>query len=201
MRWWRWAAVAAAILVGGLLYIWWRCQMPVAGELERLYIDGDRRALIVYHPSWIGDFQQQLTLRFAEGLAGEGWQVRRITAHAERLAALDFDSYDTIVIGTNTYFWRIDWPTRQTLAALPDLTGRNCAGLVSGFGATAEAEAQLTQLLREKGCADPRVHALWLWRPNDETRPDEDNRVVALERAHFLGSAVGKHWSRFILRD
>lgn len=194
-----------ALLGAALGWLSWRMQVPVPGALERLHQDGDRRALIVYHPSTIDDFQQQLTLRFAQGLAASGWQVRRITADAEALAALDLESYDTIVFGTNTYYGAIDRPTRQALDALPPLQRRFCAGLVSGFGDTEAAEAELRERLLEKDCFEPLIWHFWLMRPHDDPGLDpadpRPNREIALELATERAKRSAKWWLRHRVQD
>lgn len=195
----------AALLAVSLGWLSWRIQQPVPGALERLHPDGDRRALIVYHPSYIDDFQQQITLRFAEGLAAAGWQVRRITADPAAIAALDLASYDTIVFGTNAYYWAIDQPTQQVLDALPPLQRRFCAGLVSGFGATEAAEAQLRARLAGKGCFEPLVWTFGLMRPQEDPGLDPDDprphREIALELAAQRARRSAHYWTRYRGQD
>jgi hypothetical protein len=180
-------------------------QVPVPGKLERLYQDGDRRALIIYHPTYRDEFLLRITERFAEGLAESGWQVRRITADPGAVAKLDLDSYDTIVFGTNVIGGAIDQPTQQVLDTLPPLQQRFCAGLISGAADTEAPEAQLRARLAEKGCFEPLVWTFWTERrhmdPFLNLADPRPHREIALQVAWSRAIRSAIWWTRYRVRD
>ncbi|MCC7406271.1 MAG: hypothetical protein IT288_17895 [Bdellovibrionales bacterium] len=146
-----------------------------------------RSALIIMHPSWLDGFQEELTAAFASSLAANGWRVERMRARSDQIPELAH--YQLIVIGTNTYYWRPDLPTKRVLAQL-NLENKRVVGIVSGAGSTDWAVASLRQLLVESHGEVLDVRPFWLWRPNDEMRMDEPNREVAVDLARQFG-----HWA------
>jgi flavorubredoxin len=125
-----------------------------------------RNALIIMHPSWLDGFQEELTAAFAMSLAAKGWRVERMRARSDQIPELA--AFQLIVIGTNTYYWRPDLPTKRVLAQL-NLESKRVVGIVSGAGSTDWAVASLRQLIVESHGEVLEVRPYWLWRPNDET--------------------------------
>jgi hypothetical protein len=165
-------------------------QVESSPHFESLSAGGGQRALIVYHPSTIDTFQQDLTLSFAQGLQEAGWGVDRVTATSA--AAPDLGPYALVAFGTNTYYWAMDWPTRRWIErAGRGLAGKVCAGLVSGFGATEQAERELSAALVTAGCGAAEVRPYWVMRPNDERDTATPNRDVALIQAREQGRRLG----------
>lgn len=146
-----------------------------------------RNALIIMHPSWLDGFQEELTAAFAMSLAAKGWRVERMRARSDQIPELA--AFQLIVIGTNTYYWRPDLPTKRVLAQL-NLESKRVVGIVSGAGSTDWAVASLRQLIVESHGEVLEVRPYWLWRPNDETRMEEPNREVAVDLARQFG-----HWA------
>lgn len=159
------------------------------GPLEHLYPEGSPRALIVYHPSLIDAFQEDLTAAFAKGLHDQGWAVDRQPVSLD--AAPDLRDYSLVVFGTNTYYWRPDLPTKRFLSR-SDLEGKPVVGIVSGAGNTGRAERILRELIEDAHGKVIDVQPFWLWRPNDTARMSEPNKQVAFDKAHKLGASVGK---------
>lgn len=178
-------ALFALILVG------W-CVLSVVVELEvsqqaQTFSNGRPRALILFHPSWVDSFQDELTSSFAQGLTAAGWGVNRMTIDSG--SSPDITDYDLIAFGTNTYYWRPDLPTMRLLAKL-QLAGRRCVALVSGAGSTQRAERLVGELIARAGGSGIEVRPFWLWRPNDESRLAESNRAVALDKAREFGARL-----------
>mgnify|MGYP001571433721 CR=1 FL=1 len=185
--------IIAASIVGILIGIWIVFSVLVELEAfpqkETLYSEGQRRALIIFHPSWKYHFQEDLTSAFAKGLHVAGWAVDRITTGAKDLT--DFYSYDMYVFGTNTYYWRPDLPTKRFLSGI-DLRGKPAVGIVSGPGYTERAEAILKELLVRTNASAVAIHAFSLWSPNKESLIPNFNRQAAVESALKLGEEIGK---------
>jgi hypothetical protein len=176
----------AAVVVGMVVF---GVQLESPPQFESLHAGGAQRALIVYHPSTIDTFQQNLTESFARGLSESGWSVDRVTASSAE--SPDLGPYALVAFGTNTYYWAVDWPTLRWIErAGQGLSGKACAGLVSGFGATEQAERQLHQALTAAGCRTAEVRPFWTLRTNDETDTETPNRDVALRLAREMGKRL-----------
>jgi hypothetical protein len=179
------------VILVALAYITIRCQMEKSSEIEVLYKSSGPRVLIIYHPSYIDRFQQELTAAFAEGAAAHGVGVDRITAQKGILTPELLEQYKAIVIGTNTYYWMIDRPSTRALKSLHSLKHKTCYGLITGFGATENATSELNEYFKNLECEEQVVSSFWVMKPNDESRLDEDNKSVAIENARFLGKRLG----------
>lgn len=153
---------------------------------EVLFEGSGPRALIVYHPSWLDRFQEELTEAFGSGLNRQDWSVDRITAGSP---LPDLTPYALIAVGTNTYYWRPDYPTWNFLKAT-NLMRKPVVGLVSGAGSTDRAVRLLTDAIAQAEGIPVRVEAFWLWRPNDEAQSNRPNRELALEAAEQLGRSM-----------
>ena len=176
---WTWISIAVEI------------EAPFRQEI--LNRGGQHKALIIFHPSWIDHFQDDLTSHFARGLGKAGWTVDRVTASSANPP--NVEGYDLVVLGTNTYYWRPDLPTKSLLAKL-NLKTKLCVGLVSGAGSTGRAERVLKEAIERAHGTVSDIHSFWLWRPNDKKRLQEDNRKVALEQALELGVRIGNNSKR-----
>lgn len=117
-----------------------------------------RNALIIMHPSWLDGFQEELTAAFASSLATKGWRVERMHARSDQPPVLT--SFQLIVIGTNTYYWRPDLPTKRVVAQT-NLEGKRVVGIVSGAGSTDWAVAALRQLIVESRGEVMDVRPFW----------------------------------------
>ena len=190
---WRIVRRTVAVSVIGLLVVWGGISVLVEREVpSKLEVwggVGKMNALILYHPSWLDRFQDDLTMAFGRGLISQGWSVERTTVSSG--LDVDFGRYDLIVFGTNTYYGRPDYPTQNFLARVK-LNGKPVAGLVSGAGDTEQSVAALKELIEKSGGMPVGVKAFWLFRPNDESRMDESNISVAFDSARAFGAEIGR---------
>ena len=169
--------------------------LSIVVERESQYVlealgggSGKGRALVLYHPSRDARFSDDLSLAFAQGLMAAGFTVDRATLTSK--TPPHPEGYAVIGVVSNTYYWTPDLPTLHYLRRAR-LDGTALVGLIGGAGSTGRAQRVLDQALRATGGTVLQTRSFWLWRPNDEARPDEANRQVALDLAKQLGIESG----------
>lgn len=183
------AAALAVLLAVGVLAVSVIVQLEADYAIQELGGPGPARALILYHPSRDAGFSQDLSTALAGGLRASGFAVARATLTAETPARPD--GYGLVAVVSNTYYWAPDLPTLHYLRRAR-LDGIPAVGLIGGAGATGRSERLLREALRNAGATVLETRSFWLWRPNDEERLDEPNRVVALDLARRLGARAAE---------
>ncbi len=147
------------------------------------------RALILYHPSRDAQFSEELTEAIARGFEDAKMTAERRTMTAA--TPVRPEGFDVIAVVSNTFFAQPDWPTERYLKRA-DFKGIPTLGIMAGAGSTERAELTLSRALSDTGADLRGVHSLWIARPNDLARHDEDNRKVAASRARELAFELGR---------
>lgn len=174
------------IVIGAMLLLG-VIALTVAVEIESTYkheiLSGGtaNRALILFHPSRDAHFSDELSISLAEGLKAAGFSVHRATLTSDTPSA--FEGYALIAVVSNTFWWTPDLPTLRYLERAR-FNGVNAIGVIGGGGATERSQRMLDEALRKTGANVIGTRSLWLWRPNDESRPGEPNKQVALQLAN-----------------
>jgi hypothetical protein len=179
------ATAASALILSATIWV----EREARDQRWTLPGNGPDRALVLFHPSRDAAFSDDLSLAVSAGLQGSGFTVDRMTTTAGTPGRPS--GYRVVVIVSNTYFLTPDLPTLRYLKRAR-FDGIPVIGFMAGAGSTARAEAILGRALRSAGASSVSTHSFWLWRPNDETSTGEANRLVALDRAKFLGRCLGK---------
>jgi hypothetical protein len=177
------------LLLIGLIVISISVEREADYKLETLGGDGKARALVLYHPSRDAHFSDDLSMSFSEGLISSGFSVERATITED--TPVEPNGYMLIAVVSNTYYWTPDLPTLHYLDRAR-LDGIPVIGIIGGAGATGRSERLLREALARTGADVLHTQSYWLFRPNDESRMDEANRAVALERARQLGEKYGE---------
>ena len=183
-------------ITGFLLLIWlgltlW-VQRERTGPSWTTPVEDPRgKALILYNPDPIYNLDQQLAEAFTKGLLDNGWESSVIPyADLETSAPLGYDLY---VVLANTYNWAPDRPTRSFVRNSPWLKGKNVVAITLGSGDARRSERLLKEELLESGARLIDARTYWLLRPNDETRLEMSNVVVAREQVRgFAGEVIGR---------
>ena len=174
----------AAILTAGITI---HVQREADPRTETVSETGDRRAVVLFHPSRDAGFSDDLSLAIATKLAEDGFRVDRVTMTGQTPAI--WPGVDIVAVVSNAYFWAPDRPTRHYLARA-DFSGQPVLGVIGGAGATGRSERRLHEALQATGGDVLAVGSAWILRPNDEARMDEDNRTVARDRVVALVAAA-----------
>ncbi len=149
------------------------------------------RALIAFHPGR-GELQTLLQRSLAETMAGEGWRVDLITAHA--FSPCGASGYDLVVLGAPIYNFKPAQPLLDHLDRLTSLAGKPVALILTGGGMTDEAMTMLRRRVQQKGARVVRALELWTGCPNAGRHglddPLEIIRLAALQLARGAGAGA-----------
>lgn len=178
-------AVLAGVFVTGLAAVTVSVEFASPYRSESLGGAGQKRALVLYHPSRDAHFSEELSLAVAAGFKAAGLSVERATM-SNRTPA-DPQGYAIIAVVSNTYFWTPDLPTlrylkRATLDSVPAI------GVIGGAGSTGRSQRLLAAALRRTGARVLDTRSFWILRPNDESRIHEPNRAVARDEARAFAT-------------
>jgi hypothetical protein len=144
---------------------------------------GGYHAVIVHQPNVIDDFIGEMTGAVGKKLQESGWKVTYMTAREDHDLG-QFKDVKLVIIGTNTYYWHPDLPTMNFIKINDEnLKDQNVVVLVGGFGDTRRAEKKMKDIMSKIKANLLAIKSLWIQRPNDEKRMDEDNREVAKDIA------------------
>jgi hypothetical protein len=185
---WILIGLVVAVLVSVLaVTIYVEREAPYRSEVLARGASG--KALILYHPSRDAQFSEELTEAMARGFEDAKMTVERRTMTAETPARPE--GFDVIAVVSNTFYAQPDWPTDRYLKRA-DLKGIPTLGIMAGAGSTERAEATLTKALTRTGADLRGVYSLWISRPNDPARQEEDNRKVAASMARQFAFELGR---------
>ncbi len=188
MKRYRKIGVAAGILA--LLWTFltlWVQFSDQSGVTTIAYPQGDKKALIIFNPDPIYDFDQQISRAFAEGINAKGYSPEIVT-HDQ--APQHFGSYDLLVFCANTYNWAPDWKITNLISAHPELSGKPCIAITLGAGSTKRAMRILEEHIQAQGGQVIGSKTYWLLRPNDESKMDKSNIEVAKDMARQFGQDI-----------
>ena len=146
----------------------------------------DQTALIVFDPDPFNNLDEEVCLSFARALAESNFHVTIMTASkAQKSSGI---SYDLYVYCANTYNWLPDRAILQ-FVQLNRKAHKNkpVVAITLGAGSTGHSQAYFEKQIKTSGGVIQSSHTLWLWRPNDETRPEESNKTIAIGKAYEWG--------------
>ena len=175
------------LLVWGGLTLWVEQERPAPVE-EFQANAAAGRALVLYNPDPIYDLDRQVAMAFASTLNGQGWEVS--VAYPGGVGEGPDTGYELCVFIANTYNWAPDRPTLRYIRKAAWLEGKPVVAITLGSGSTTRSKRLLEAALREKGTRLLASETYWLLRPNDESRMEEPNVQVALEKTRRLALEV-----------
>jgi flavorubredoxin len=159
------AILAFVIVIASVLgFIFIKINSDYVSGIEVLNADGARSALIIYHPG-LSSFMKDITYRFADGLAENGWRVEITTASSQ--APTDLSGYSLLVLGSPVY---ADGPSptiKRHLERIDDLMGIDTVILVTSAGSQGGAEISMQQTVEEHNGSIELVLSLFTMAPND----------------------------------
>lgn len=183
------ALTVGLILLAGAGIFTTLVEMEGDYTLETLGGQGKLKALVLFHPSRDVHFSDELSLALSKGLIAAGMTVHRATLTQDTPESPK--GYALIAVVSNAYWWSPDLPTLHYLARAR-LEGIHAIGLIGGVGASARSQQLLEASLRQTGAKMIGTRSFSLIQSNDETRPSEDNREVALQMATQIGAGAGQ---------
>lgn len=162
-----------------------------AEKMEVLgYENGSYKAVILYDPDPFYNFDEQVCLGMAKGLAENGWQVKVVSVAAAK--EITKDTFDLYGFCANTYNWAPDWTVAKYINGHSALQNAKVVAITLGSGSTDRAQRVLEAKIKAKAAVLLDSKTYWLMRPNDELRLEESNVAVAVDMAYRLGAAVAQ---------
>jgi hypothetical protein len=185
-------ASLAVLLSWAALTVYVERQGP-AQEWE-LGNDGRYEVLIVFDPDPFYNLDEKVCRSFANGLVQNGLSVKIATVAAAE--AIDQREFQTFVYCANTYNWRPDWAVTGFIKTNVAGNNRNAVTITLGAGSTESSRKHLDKLVKGSGSMLLNSYSLWLWRPNDESKPEQPNVALAESMAYTWGVEIGDQLSK-----
>ncbi|MEL6141170.1 MAG: hypothetical protein AAFU67_06100, partial [Bacteroidota bacterium] len=102
------------------------------------------------------------------------------------------DDHHLYVFCANTYNYAPDWGVSRFIKTNHDLLkNKKVVAITLGAGSTESAQKKMEKLIRKKSANLLASKAYWLSRPNDESKPGENNVKVAIDMARKFGQEIG----------
>ena len=178
----------------GILLLWWLLTLFVQQKGPYFNhsfgnIEWTSRALIVYDGDPIYNLDERVCTSFAKGLVVNGMGAQVVSVQA--LQDVSHERFDLLVFCANTYNWAPDRAVTKVIKQM-DIEGRRVVAIVVGSGSTKRAKRLFEETIIEEGGQLLSTETYWLLRPNDESRLQESNVLVAEEMAFEAASNIAK---------
>jgi hypothetical protein len=151
--------------------------------------DGRHEVLIVFDPDPFYNLDEKVCRSFANGLIQTGLSVKVATVAAAE--DLDTNEFQTFIYCANTYNWRPDWAVTGFIKKNKS-KNKQAVNITLGAGSTESSQRYLDELVTDSGFTLLNSYSLWLWRPNDESRPEQPNVEMAESMAYKWGIEIGE---------
>lgn len=171
--------LAVFLFIWIILTVWVQKEGP-AYRVELGNKTAVHKVLIIYDPDPFYNLDQQICESFGAILASQNHKVTIATVAATK--KIDLSSYQLYVICSNTYNWDPDWAIVHFIEKDIILTNKNVIAITLGSGSTAHSQKTLEKLIKHKNGLLIDSKSFWLNKPNDETRLEESNVNIALEK-------------------
>lgn len=148
--------------------------------------DSDKKVLIVYDPDPIYNLDEQICNSLGKAIGESGLSCTVTSVAAVPQAGIA--PYNCVIFCANTYNWRPDWAISNFIKKTQGLEGKQVVAICLGAGSTTAANAKLIEMLSSQGAVVLNNKEWWLMRPNDESRMEEKNSLVAVDQAYQFGA-------------
>jgi hypothetical protein len=150
----------------------------------------EQTVLVTYSPDPFYNLDEQVCASISEAFRQNQWGVTMATIGAAK--RLDLERYDAFVFCANTYNWSPDWAIGKFIRTEAPIAGKPVMAITLGSGSTARAQRRLEEKINQAGGLLLNSKSLWLWRPNDDQRMEEENVVVACDLAAAWADSLAK---------
>lgn len=169
--------------------------VELSGPAKEWELGNDERqdVLIVFDPDPFYNLDEKVCRSFANGLIQSGLSVKIATvAAAEELDTKEFNAF---IYCANTYNWRPDWAVTGFIKKNDAAINKYAVNITLGAGSTESSQRFLDELVKDSGSTLVNSYSLWLWRPNDESKPEQPNVEMAESMAYKWGIEIGEQLS------
>jgi hypothetical protein len=184
------------LMILGLTLIIWIVLTVIVNKKgpEKIAIIGasnvDYKALILYDPDPIYNFDEKVSKSFAEGLSEKGWVSKVVTVAAAK--KFEKEPFDLYVFCANTYNWAPDKAIRNHIKNNDNIRGEHVVAITLGSGSTTRSQRLLEDLIKQKEAILIDSRTFWLMKPNTESKTKRSNSKIAVEMANNFGKEVAE---------
>lgn len=137
------------------------------------------RVIVVYDPDPFFNLDEQVCRSFGQALGENGILVNVLSVSAAK--EIQLSSFDVYVFCANTYNWGPDMALTNFIKE-NSLESKPVIALTLGAGSTSLSQERLEKIIVNHGGKIMDTRAVWLMRPNDESRSEESNVKVAVSK-------------------
>lgn len=183
-------------IIGSILLVWGALtiyvEVPRKAKMEQYgFRNGSFKAIVLYDPDPIYNLDAQVCRSFAEGFVKQGGYVDICSvAGMDKIDGLE--DYDLYVFCANTYNFSPNFSIKKVIRGISSLKNKQTVAITVGSGSTKRAKRVLEDVIKGQEAILLASEEFWLFRPNDESRLDDDNVLLAKEKAYDVGFRVGE---------
>lgn len=161
---------------------------------ERSWTYGDQHAatkvIIVYDPDPFFNLDEQVCRSFGQAIGEKGMAANVFSVAAAK--GVELSSFDVYVFCANTYNWAPDLAVTNFIKEKKTLSNKPVISIILGAGSTSLSQERLERLIVDYGGKIIDSRAVWLMRPNDESRLNESNVQVAISGVRSWATSIAE---------
>lgn len=161
---------------------------------ERSWTYGDQhsatKVIVVYDPDPFFNLDERVCRSFGQALGEKGMTAKVLSVAAAR--EIQLFPYDVYVFCANTYNWGPDLAVTNFIKEQKTLNNKPVIAIILGAGATSLSGERLEQLIVDHNGKIIDSRAVWLMRPNDESRLNESNVQVAVSKVRLWAISISE---------
>jgi len=152
-----------------------------------------RKALIIFDPDPFYNLDEKVCASFANALSETDFSVDvQTVSMAEQSPS---QAYDLYVYCANTYNWRPDWAISGYIrSSSGSHQNKPVVAITLGAGSTEASQENFERMIVNSKGELLSSYSLWLWRPNDDTKPKEPNVEIAVSMAYEWGKSIARNF-------
>jgi hypothetical protein len=148
------------------------------------------KVIVVYDPDPFFNLDERVCRSFGQTLGEQGMQASVVSVAVAR--EIQLSSYDVYVFCANTYNWGPDLAVTNFIKEQKTLDNKPVVAIILGAGATSLSQERLEQIIVDHGGKIIDSRAVWLMRPNDESRLKESNVQVAVSKVRAWAISIAE---------
>ena len=145
---------------------------------------------MVYDPDPFFNLDERVCRSFGEALGEKGMEANVLSVAAAR--EIQLSSYDVYIFCAITYNWGPDLAVTNYIKEQKTLDNKPVIAIILGAGSTSLSGERLEQLIVDHHGRIIDSRAVWLVRPNDESRLNESNVQVAVSKVRLWAISISE---------
>jgi hypothetical protein len=148
------------------------------------------KVIVIYDPDPFFNLDERVCRSFGQTLGEKGMHASVVSVAVAR--EIQLAPYDVYVFCANTYNWGPDLAVTNFIKEQKSLDNKPVIAIILGAGSTSLSQERLEQLIVDHDGKIIGSRAVWLMRPNDETRLNESNVQVAVSRVRTWAISIAE---------